>query len=132
MSNTVRVEFTIQAEHIDQWEAIAEALCRGPAGVEVQEMLDQLAPGSGELVEAIYEYWNEDDPDADETDNPLTLEASGYQLVQQHMLLALSVDWWFEEEFIDLLQPLLTKLPISEIRIKGSMDVHAEGFLTDE
>ena len=52
MSNTVRVEFTIQAEHIDQWEAIAEALCRGPAGVEVQEMLDQLAPGSGELVEA--------------------------------------------------------------------------------
>lgn len=132
MSNTVRVEFTILAEHIAQWEAIGEALCQGPAGAQVQEMLDQLALGSGELVEAIYEYWNEEDPDADETDNPLTLEASGYQLVQQHMLLALSVDWWFEEEFIELLQPLLNRLPITEIRIKGSVDVQAEDFWSED
>jgi len=132
MSNTVRVEFTIQAEHIVQWKTIGDALCRGPAGAQVQEMLDKLAPDSGELVEAIYEYWNEEDPDADETDNPLTLEASGYQLEQLHMVLALSVDWWFEEEFIELLQPLLNKLPISEIRIKGSMDAHAEDFGSED
>lgn len=131
MSNTVWVEFTIQAEHIAQWKAIGDALCRGPAGAQVQEMLDKLAPDSGELVEAIYEYWNEEDPDADETDNPLTLEASGYQLEQLHMVLALRVDWWFEEEFIELLQPLLSRLPITESHIKGSMDAQGEEFWSE-
>ncbi|TCI03140.1 hypothetical protein EZV61_09610 [Corallincola luteus] len=110
MTDIVKLTFTCREQDISHWKGISELLAQGKSGVFLQDMLDELAPNAGDLLEELFEKVG-----------PSEFYAEYYKQDNTHFMIALLAG--NNGAFVAKeMRRLLKALPVTKTRVTQSCD----------
>ena len=129
MITSISVQGQINPEHAELWRSLGDVTFTS-SYERIAQVLEALAPGAVALLDPLYELESEEDDD-DTGEAPPGFNLSDLALSDDRLQVLFTIECWYEDEFVALLRPLLSALPLRAWRLGGGRRSAGGGFLAE-